>query len=152
MITDHWDVGLIPCTKAKKPTGINARTLYRGGTFSLLMRHAHQRCDKVMIMSAKYGLVDLDHPMQYYDQFVDAQTTQERLELLAKVRGQIQELKGLRVISYLWHSYHSILVEADPTIANQLRRPYKGIPTMPAYLQAIITREISNYGSRPSRR
>lgn len=116
------------------------------------MTHAHQRADRIMIMSAKHGLVDLDTPMRYYDAFITSISTQERLELIAKVRKQVEPLIGLRTISYLWIPYHEVIVEASPHFAGSLRRPYQGLPTMPATLQKILSREVANYGSCPSRR
>ena len=148
----RYDLGLVACTRAKNPTGINARTLYRGGTFSLIMRHAMQRCDRVMIMSGKYGLLNMDDPIRYYDTFVNTLTAEERAALIERCRVQLQPLRGLRVLSYLWIPYYSLLLEADATIAAGFHRPYNGLPTMPATLQKTLTREVTNYGTHPSRR
>lgn len=148
----EWDLALVPCTRGKNPTGVNAATLYRGGTYSLIMRHATQRARRVMIMSAKHGLVDLDTPMRYYDAFITTISTQERLELIARVRRQAEPLRGLRTLSYLWIPYHQVIMEADVDFGVSCRRPYKGLPTFPATLQKILTREVASYGTNPARR
>lgn len=152
MIPVRYQVGLVACTKAKNPTGINPRTLYRGGTFSLIMRHAMQRCDRVMIMSAKYGLLEMDDPISYYDQFILNLSVDQKDDLIGRVGPQLEKLRGLKVLSYLWIPYYEVLELAKPDIASHFKRPYAGLPTMPAALQAVLTREVQNYGTLPSRR
>jgi len=149
---ERWDVALIPCTRGKNPVGVSAATLYRGGTFSLIMRHAAQRTDRVLIVSALHGIIPLDFPMRYYDRFLLNLSDAERSKLIETVRPQMEPLRGLRVLSYLWIPYHQVLFEANAQIAQGFWRPYLGLPTFPATLQKTLTREVSNYGQITSRR
>jgi len=97
-------------------------------------------------------LVDLDTPMRYYDAFITTISTQERLELITRVRRQAESLRGLRTLSYLWIPYHQVILEADVEFGVSCQRPYKGLPTFPATLQKILTREVASYGTNPARR
>ena len=52
-----WDVGIIPCTKSKWSTGLTPLSLYKGAAFSMMMKHSSQRCNNILIFSAKYGFL-----------------------------------------------------------------------------------------------
>lgn len=111
-----------------------------------------QRCDKVMIMSAKYGLVSMTEPLRYYDLFINDLDADQLSQLKQKLITQVKELEGKKVLCYLWIPYFEVIRSVAPEIANKFKRPYLGLPTMPAALQAILTREVQNYGIHPSRR
>ena len=150
MIPERWHVGLIPCTNGKNPAGLTPATLYRGGTFSLMMKHASQRCDEIIIMSARYGLLRLSDPVRWYDAYLPNLSPEERAELIVKLQGQAAMLEGRRILSYLTHAYAACFEEALPSI--KARRPYAGLPHMPAIFQLVLTNEVRNYGTNPARR
>lgn len=154
MTGERYSVAILPCTATKNPTGRTPLTLYRGGPFSLMIRHAQQRADVILIMSAKYGLIDVDADVSFYSAYLPDLTPQARARLLVRLRQQIESRYGLlhdgRVLSYLSKVYYATLTEANQSVAERLRRPYKNLPMLTLY--KILSNEIKNYGKNPSRR
>ena len=159
-LSPRWDLGIIPCTSGKHADGVTPLTLYKGGPFATMIRHAQQRCDHVLIMSAKFGLLRLDDPVSYYDAYLPKLPPQMRERLRERTAGQLAEnipqalrkpWNERRVLSYLPEAYHDFLmVVAAESYKHVFRRPYAhlGMLTMIATLSA----EIACYGSSPSRR
>lgn len=155
----RWDLGIIPCTSGKHAEGVTPLTLYKGSGFSLMMRHAQQRCDHILIMSAKFGLIPLDAPVAYYDAYLPTLSPQMRERLRVMVKAQLAEdiPKALRkpwgdrrVLSYLPEAYYAFLTEVHPGVACRIRRPYKGLGML--RLSACLAAEIEAYGKNPARR
>lgn len=149
-----YDFGLIPCTSGKRPDGLTPLTLYKGGPFSLMMRHAQQRCGEILIMSAKYGLLGLQDPVRYYDAYLPDLTEAERAALAWRIKSSEKLLgasaPGTRILSYLPRAYHEFLAGAKPEIVGALKRPYANLPSLSLY--AVLSHEIKNYGTHPARR
>ena len=154
MTPRRYSLALIPCTKTKNPAGVTARTLYRGGIFSLMLRHAMQRCDRVLIMSALHGLVELDAPIGPYDAFLLALSPYDRALLARKMKPQVDALiEEPRILSYLYIPYFNFFRDLAPkAVVDATHRPYKGLPTAPATLQRVLSNEIRCYETHPSRR
>ena len=114
------------------------------------MRHAHQRADRVLIMSAKYGLIPTDAPISWYEAYVPTLTSQERDELKRILTPQLKQLKGIRVLSYVSNAYQVLLVEVDLTVASAIHRPYCKLNFLTAL--KVLSNEIASYGQNPSRR
>lgn len=160
-LSPRWDLGIIPCTAGKHADGVTPLTLYKGSVFSLMMRHAQQRCDHILIMSAKYGLLRLDDPVSYYDAYLPELEERQREALAFKIRAQLAEgipqtlrkpWSERRILSYLPHAYQALLTEraASPALRHLFRRPYAGIGMLTQ--AAILAAEISTYGQSPARR
>lgn len=158
-LSPRWDLGVIPCTAGKNPDGVTPLTLYKGSMFGAMMKHAQQRCDHVLIMSAKFGLLRLNDPVAYYDTYLPDLSPQMRERLKVRVRAQIAE--GIpqalrkpwterRVLSYLPEAYYQFLLEAATGPVSFWSRPYKGLAMFG--LINCLTAEIAGYGSQPSRR
>lgn len=153
----RYDVGIIPCTAGKHAEGMTARTLYKGGGFATMMRHAAQRCDKVLIMSAKFGLITLDAPVSYYDAYLPDLSPQMRERLIVRMGKQVDELVwgGMpegqmpRILSYLPQAYYETLIIARP-ISDFVLRPYKKLGMLK--LTACLSAEIAGYGHTFQRR
>lgn len=146
----RWPLALIPCTARKNPMGLTARTLYSGAGFSLMMRHAQQRCTKILIMSAKYGLLEPDAAVSYYDAFLPELTADQLSKLIELLRWQALGIEEPFVLSYLPRSYHLTLATAAPLLATRCRRPYGNCSTYA--ITEILFNEIQNYGKNPARR
>lgn len=156
-LAPRWDLGVIPCTSGKNPDGVTPTTLYKGTLFANMMKHAVQRCDHVLIMSAKFGLLRLDDPVSYYDAYLPDLSPQMRERLKVRVRAQLAE--GIpqtlskpwdqrRVISYLPKAYHAFLLEASPAVAQRMRRPFEGMGMF--RLVNCLSAEVACYGKSPS--
>jgi len=142
-----FDIGLVPCTATKNPQGVTPLTLYKGGPFSLMVRHARQRCKRIVIMSAKYGLLEENARVQYYDTFIGDLDAGARQELMVRVRSQLKDMQGQTALSYLWKPYYSVLQIAnvwDIPVAT----PYMGLPSLVLY--KVLSNEIKD--PNPTRR
>ena len=60
-------LALIGCSKSKLSTPARARDLYTGSLFTKSLRYAELTCDATAILSAKYGLVQLDDVIHPYN-------------------------------------------------------------------------------------
>ena len=157
----RWDLGLIPCTSGKNPHGTTPLTLYQGGPFATMVKHALQRCDQILIMSAKYGLLALDAPVAWYNAYLPDLDAVQRQLLAGKMQAQLYPLRGRRrVISYLPLAYHQFLrgtqgvgeLAVDPICTAEwiYRRPYHNVGMITAV--GVLSRETKNYGTHPARR
>lgn len=149
----RYSVGIIACSASKRPEGINPLTLYKGSLFATTVHHASQRCDRILIMSAKYGLLDLADPIRYYDAYLGNLDAFQRAELIAKIEseGKLRHPpRDARVLSYLPEDYHALLLQALPHLQPITRRPYTGLPMM-AFVRTL-SNEVKNYGKEPARR
>lgn len=150
-LSDHYDVGIIPCTSKKRPEGATPVSLYMGTTFSLMMRHAQQRCETVLVLSARYGLLRLTDPVAYYDQHLERLTSQERAALIYRISAKpwVDLYAGKRILSYLPNAYFDVLAEAKPALAATIRRPYRSVFNNPT-IRELLSWEIKNYGKNPA--
>lgn len=146
----QFQLALIPCTAKKNAIGMTPLTLYKGGPFALMMKHAQQRADTILIMSAKYGLLHLSDPVRYYDAYVPNLSQVERVALIERIKKQAQDLGSLSTLSYLPRAYFEVLAEAAPEWSKTIRRPYKTLPSLTLF--KVLSNEIKSYGVTPSRR
>lgn len=149
----RWAVGLVACSASKRPNGINPLTLYKGAIFATTIHHASQRCDRILIMSAKYGLLDLADPVRWYDAYLGNLDARQRAVLKAKIvdGGKLRDFqRDASVLSYLPKDYHDLLMEALPHLAPITRRPYANLPMM-RFIK-VLANETKNYGKEPARR
>ncbi len=153
MIPRRYELGIIPCTASKNPAGLTPLTLYKGGPFSLMMRHATQRCDRVLIMSAKYGLLDLNDPVRWYEAYLPTLDDPQKAELRARIQQQKITTACTSVfgaISYLPKAYWDFLSSAKPALCADTHRPYKSLPMLTLF--KVLSNEVANYGIIPARR
>ena len=72
-------IALLSCTKAKKDYPCLAREMYSASnTFRLALEYAEKTCDKIFILSAKHGLLDLQELIEPYDEALDGKSVAER--------------------------------------------------------------------------
>ena len=82
---------LISCVKNKLPHKAKARDLYISPFFQMNLKYAEQFSpDNVFILSAKYGLVQLDEEIEPYDMTLNTMSTRERRNWADKVIRQLQ--------------------------------------------------------------
>lgn len=150
MSARRYQLALIPCTKAKNPVGITPLTLYRSTPFSLMVRHAQQRCESVLIMSAKYGLLRLNDRIAFYEAYLPALNEQQQTALRDELRYKIREhrilqIPGAQVLSYLPRAYFEFLASTDltSTWAPSIHRPYKNLPSLT--LMKVLSHEIAGF-------
>lgn len=72
-------IGLVSCSKAKKGHICSAREMYsESNTFRLSLEYLEKTCDKIFILSAKHGLLDLEDTIQPYDETLVEKPVAER--------------------------------------------------------------------------
>lgn len=152
MTARRYELGLIPCTKSKSPVGVTPLTLYRGSVFSTMVRHAQQRCDKILIMSAKYGLLRPDDRITHYDTYLPTLSQEQRSALRGELCVQwwahrLKEVDPAQVLSYLPKAYYDFLNTTSHfnMWASGIHRPYKNLPMLT--LVKVLSNEIKGFES-----
>ena len=102
---------LISCSKNKKLGHHKARDLYSSTLFKFNLKYAQSIGDKVFILSAKYGLLDLDKEVDYYNETLNDKQANEikiwtvkvitSLENIIKSEDEIILLAGTKYRKYL---------------------------------------------------
>lgn len=82
MINENWVIGCVK-TKADKPMA--AAKLYKSDLFKKSFKYAQKTCDRTYILSAQYGLVEVDKIISPYDLTMRDLSKQERLQWSVEV-------------------------------------------------------------------
>jgi len=83
---------LISCVSQKLPHAALAKDLYVSSLFKFCLRYAQTlKPDIVFILSAKYGLVALDQPLEPYN---DTLNTKRDAEIRQWAQGVLQQLRS----------------------------------------------------------
>jgi len=83
---------LISCVKTKQEYKAKACDLYISHWFKLARRYAeNQKPDDIFILSAKYGLLDLETEIEPYDVTLKEMTSAQRKEWANGVAAQLKE-------------------------------------------------------------
>jgi len=92
MVETMSTVVLISCVSKKLPHKARARDLYVSPLFRMNLKYAQRFSpSRVFILSAKYGLVELDEVIEPYDVTLNNMSAGERRDWAAKVLSQLQE-------------------------------------------------------------
>lgn len=107
-------IGLVSCIKLRTGHAAPARELYgRSALFRGALRYLQGRVDFTYVLSAKYGLIEVDEVVAPYNQsLTDARRT-ERLAWAKQVRDRLQERHGadLTGITFECHAGQAYLEE-----------------------------------------
>lgn len=88
---------LISCVSKKLPYKAKARHLYISSLFTKSLAYAQKlKPDAIFILSAKYGLVDLDQEIESYDLTLNNMTADQIKMWAAHVLAQLSEKADLR--------------------------------------------------------
>ena len=87
---------LIACSKKKMRFPCAAERLYQGNLFLLSMQYCKQseKFDKIYILSAKYGLLNLKQKIEPYDLHIDRLKKDKYQKWIKKVKKQMR-LEGI---------------------------------------------------------
>lgn len=95
-------IALISCTSKKKTYKCRASELYsESPRFSLSYEYAKKNCDKVYILSAKYGLISEDEVIEPYNETLKDKSTIERKEWSSKVLRDLDNKHSLEKDEFL---------------------------------------------------
>ena len=85
-------IALISCSKEKVNYACPAYELYSASNlFSLSYQYAQKHADKIYILSAKYGLVEENQPLEPYNQTLKEMSRQEQLQWAEEVLQKLEE-------------------------------------------------------------
>ncbi len=107
-------IGLISCSKAKKKYPCPAREMYSASNiFRRSLEYAGMVCNKVYILSAKHGLLDLDSVIKPYDETLTNKSVAERKEWAENVIFELNKKTDLENDEFLiltGKKYHEFLL------------------------------------------
>ena len=83
-------VSFISCVKEKRKGKYKAKDLYISDFFKKSLKYCLNTHDKVYILSAKYGLLDLEDMIEDYDMTLNDFSKSQRIEWSDKVYEQVQ--------------------------------------------------------------
>ncbi len=118
---------LISCVSKKLPYKTKAKNLYVSPLFKYNLRYAHSlNPDKIFILSAKYGLVDLESEVEPYDQTLNNMKKEELKQWSGKIINQLKEQTDLQEDEFIFlagEMYRKFLI---PFIKNY-KVPMQGL-------------------------
>ena len=89
-------IALIACSKSKADSKSKAENLYRSNLFKLSLTYAKKlQIDRIYILSAKYGLLDMDAVIEPYDLCLWNKNKAERVIWSEKVIEQLKEVTNI---------------------------------------------------------
>ena len=112
-------IGLIGCSASKNPAAVldqnllkPAKDMYIGGNFLKSRDEGikHFDCEDYYILSGKYGLLDKDDMIQYYNCYLHDQSSEYKKAWSEKVYNQLKEkfgdeLKNIEFIFFCGQDY-----------------------------------------------
>lgn len=88
-------VGLLACCSKKDNIKTNAVNLYKSSLFIKSMNYLKKRCNKIYILSAKYGLLELNEEIEPYNVTLNKMNKQERIAWTNMVLKQLKSKTNL---------------------------------------------------------
>lgn len=85
-------IGLISCVKEKRDGIHKAKDLYISPFFKKSLKYALQNYDKVYILSAKHGLINLDDKIESYELTLNNMNRDERRSWYYKTATRLNEV------------------------------------------------------------
>lgn len=127
------ELAVIPCGAAKRPGNHPARQLYTGSYFRAGLRWAIAiRADRILILSAKHGLVELDQRLDTYD-LTFGQPGAVTVDDVAAQARQFGLLDATPVVCAGGKRYRGIVRKIWPHATS----PVDGLPSMGAHLSHL---------------
>jgi len=126
-------LAIIPCGARKREGRHAARDLYVGSYFRAALRWAETSgADRVLILSAKHGLVGLDEQVDCYDLTLgeDGSVTAQQLEQQAYLR-LVRHTRPVQCVGGV--KYRTLIREVWPWATS----PVEGCTSMGAHLRVL---------------
>lgn len=148
-------IGLLSCTKQKQGYPCKASIMYSASPrFALAYMYAKRTCDRIYILSAKYGLIHEDTVIEPYNTTLKDQSDSERRNWADKVLTDLGQLHSLTDNEYIIIAGMNYCEHLLPRLRNY-KRPLQGVPLgswIPA-LKALIKKfdqQTENHSQNPS--
>lgn len=119
-------IGLISCSKSKNNGKLRAKDKYNSPLFNKTYKIADYNCDKIFILSTKYGLLDPDTVIDDYDETLNDYNKQEKVRWSRKLVKQLQYfIREEDIIEiYAGKNYYQYLI---PLLDNEVKLPLDGL-------------------------
>jgi len=129
---EDMNLGLVSCTKSKRSYPCKAYEMYSpSNLFKKAYRYATRRYDKVVILSAKYGLLFPNDEIEPYELTLKSVSTKERRQWSNKVFKQMKERLRLNMIKraffHTGKEYREYLIPQLEMIGIRCFVPLKGL-------------------------
>ena len=120
------DIAFISCVKLKKIGLYKAEVLYISDFFKKSLKYCQLNHDKIFILSAKYGLLNLDDQIEDYEMTLNNFSKNEKIIWSKKVFYQISKKINIddKLFFYVGENYRKYLL---PLIKNNYEIPLKGL-------------------------
>lgn len=131
------------CSKTKQKVPCKAENMYQGNLFkkSLLYAKSLPNITAIYILSAKYGVVELDTVIEPYDLYLSSLSKKELLEWNSKVYKQLLQLdidfKSESALFLCGKTYYSGLIKLFKSYKCPLA--HKGNGKQLQYLNSLLT-------------
>lgn len=120
------DIAFISCVSKKLNHSAKAKDLYISDLFKKSLKYCQVNYDKIFILSAKYGLLELDDQIDTYDMTLNNMNEKQKKQWSYKVYHQI--IKKIDEDDVLYFhcglNYRKYLIRK---LKNDLKEPMKGI-------------------------
>lgn len=108
---ENKNLAIIGCSKNKKKYKCQAQEMYsESDLFNKTLKFCINRYNTIKIMSAKYGLLDLDEQIDPYDIFLKKLPKIEKSILLNRVAEYLNASEYINIYFYTGKEYYKDLV------------------------------------------
>ena len=122
-------IALVACVSKKNKRPKVARDLYISDWFKKASAYAEKNSDKWFILSAKYGLVDLNSIIAPYDETLNNMPVSKRrtwsLKVMQDLRPQVNA--GDKIVILAGQKYREFLVKPLHSAGCQVEIPMEGL-------------------------
>lgn len=84
-------IAFIACSKTKRSVPCKARDMYQGALFKKSLQYCLQNYDEVYILSAKYGLLQLDDIIAPYEFTLNQVSRKEKIQWGIRIQSQLKK-------------------------------------------------------------
>jgi len=120
-------IALISCVSKKLSHKAKARELYTSPLFKMNLEFAKSlHPDKILILSAKYGLIGLDTEIEPYDKTLNAMHSSEKSEWANDVLQDLKKIADLNNDEFIFLAGENYRKHIIPHIKNY-KVPLKGL-------------------------
>ena len=118
-------IAIIGCSKLKLKGSTKAKDLYQGQLFKKARKYCENRQLPYYILSARYGILDPESHIDYYDTTIKDLTKLQLTELVGRVRIALSKLEVSEVVLLAGENYYKVIEEAAPELT--ITRPMQGL-------------------------
>ena len=119
------NIAFISCVKEKRIGKYKAKDLYTSDFFKKSFRYCFSKYDKVFVLSAKYGLLELEDEIENYEMTLNDFSKDEKIKwsnmVYEQMKNKIDDSDDLYF--YVGNNYREFLL---PMLRNKCNVPLQG--------------------------